>query len=70
MKTPLKTLLIATIIAVVAVAGFELIEYLFGAYVVFIVGSFTLVAAFLIAMIFQIRRINKDIKEREERWRY
>lgn len=65
-----KILLIATIIAIFAVAGFEIIDYLLGPLVTFYVMAGILVLTGFSLAGYQLYMIRKNIKEREERWKY
>jgi len=70
MRTPFKVLFVATIIAIFAVAGFETIDYLFGPLITFYVMAGMLVVTGFSLAGYQLYMIRKNIKEREERWKY
>lgn len=70
MKTPFKVLLLATIISILAVTGFEIVDYYYGPLGLFYTGSAVLLLLGLWLAVTQIREVTKTIKEREGRWKH
>ena len=64
-----KTITMASLLALIAVGGIEMVNYLFGPLIMFYCGSAALILTFLGLAVFHIRRVNKDIKDREDYWK-
>lgn len=63
-------LFFAIIVSLFATGIFETIHHFYGPTVFFYSVAITLVIGFFVVSFYKIRRITRDMKEREDRWKH